>query len=226
MREYFDSSCGDFRICQPSHLTKLLWKNGTSRDSYVVCTTSRTILKYSVKTAQCFIYRPSCSLVTGLEGPMNDMGSCGLHVIHGAFQTGHKAAGWTINEALRGLYGIFKDSPARRADYIAVTGCSVFPKKFCQVRWLANAEVATRAVEVLPHVKKYMESVKKLPITVTCRNVAKACDDSLMTAKLSFFSSVATMFEPFLRKFQTAEPMAVFLYEEMTNLLRSVLKLA
>src|SRR3989442_14830734 len=78
----------------------------------------------------------------------------------------------------------------------------------------------------LPHVKKYMESVKKLPITVTCRNVAKACDDSLMTAKLSFSSSVATMFEPFLRKFQTAEPMAVFLYEEMANLLRSVLKLA
>src|SRR3989441_242053 len=153
-----------------------------------------------------------------------DMGSCGLHVIHGAFQTGHKAAGWTINEALRGLYGIFKDSPARRADYIAVTGCSVFPKKFCQVRWLAKAEVATRAVEVRPHVKKYMESVKKLPITVTCRNVAKACDDSLMTAKLSFSSSVATMFEPFLRKFQTAEPMAVFLYEEMANLLRSVLQ--
>src|SRR5206468_12723819 len=87
-----------------------------------------------------------------------------------------------------------------------------FPKKFCQVRWLANAEVATRAVEVLPHVKKYMESVKKLPITVTCRNLAKACDDSLMTAKLSFFSSAATMFEPFLRKFQTAEPMAVFFY--------------
>src|SRR3989442_11087549 len=72
--------------------------------------------------------------------------------------------------------------------------------------------------------KKYIESVKKLPTNVTCRNVAKACDDSLMTAKLSFFASVATMFEPFLRKFQTAEPMAVFLYEEMTNLLRSVLQ--
>src|SRR5437867_8273640 len=72
--------------------------------------------------------------------------------------------------------------------------------------------------------KKYIESVKKLPINVTCRNVAKTCDDSLVTAKLSFFSSVATMFEPFLRKFQTAEPMAVFLYEEMTNLLRSVLQ--
>jgi len=103
------------------------------------------------------------------------LGSCGLHVIHGTFQTGHKAADWTINEMLRGLYGLFKDSPARRADYMAVTGNKVFPKKFCQVRWLVNVDVATRAMEVLPHVTKYVESVKKLPNTVTCRNVKSAC---------------------------------------------------
>ena len=46
-----------------------------------------------------------------------DLGSCGLHVIHGAFQTGHKAAGWAVNELLRSMYGLFKDSPARRSDY-------------------------------------------------------------------------------------------------------------
>jgi len=32
------------------------------------------------------------------------------------------------------------------------------------------------------------------------------------------------MFEPFLRKYQTAEPMIVFLYDDMTNMLRSVLR--
>jgi len=158
------------------------------------------------------------------DAQLLDLGSCGLHVIHGSFQSGHKAAGWTINEALRGLYGLFKDSPARRADYMALTGSSVFPKKFCQVRWLANAEVATRAIEVLPHVKKYVESGKKLPSNVTCRNVTKACEDPLITAKLAFFASVAAMFEPFLRKYQTAEPLAVFLYDDVTNLLRSILQ--
>lgn len=42
-----------------------------------------------------------------------DIGSCGLHVIHGAFQTGHSKAGWQVNQFLRGLYYLFKDSPAR-----------------------------------------------------------------------------------------------------------------
>jgi len=44
-----------------------------------------------------------------------EMGSCGLHVIHDAFQTGHKASGWNVNGYLRAMYGLFKDSPARRA---------------------------------------------------------------------------------------------------------------
>ena len=45
-----------------------------------------------------------------------DLGSCGLHVVRGAFQAGHKAAGWTVNKMLRGMYGFAsKDSPARRA---------------------------------------------------------------------------------------------------------------
>jgi len=120
-------------------------------------------------------------------------------VIHGAFQTGHKAADWAINDMLRGLYGLFKDSPARRADYMDLTGKKVFPQKFYQVRWLANVDVATRAMEVLLHVTKYVESVKKLPNTATCRNVKMLkCSDPLAMAKLAFFASVAAMFEPFL----------------------------
>ena len=69
-----------------------------------------------------------------------------------------------------------------------------------------------------------MESEKKLPNTVTCRNVKSACSDPLAMAKLAFFASVAAMFEPFLRNCQTAEPMIVFLYDDMTNMLRSVLQ--
>ena len=35
-----------------------------------------------------------------------DLGSCGLHVVHGAFLAGHKAAGWTVNETLRYVWFI------------------------------------------------------------------------------------------------------------------------
>ena len=41
-----------------------------------------------------------------------DMGSCSLHVIHGAVQTGHNVSGWKVSCSLKALYGLFKDSPA------------------------------------------------------------------------------------------------------------------
>ena len=70
-----------------------------------------------------------------------ELGSCGLHVIHGALQSGHSAAGWNVNSVLRAMCNVFKDSPARRSDYIHITGSTKFPKKFCQVRWVENTTV-------------------------------------------------------------------------------------
>ena len=55
-----------------------------------------------------------------------ELGSCGLHVSYGAFQTGHKSACWSVNEMLRSMYGLFKDSPARHSDYISQAGSTVF----------------------------------------------------------------------------------------------------
>jgi len=152
-----------------------------------------------------------------------NMDSCGLHAVHGAFQTGHRASGWNVNSGLRAMYGLFKDSPARRADYIAITGSKKFPKKFCQVRWVENVDVAQRAVELLPQVQKYLKECKKLPDTLTCSNVKALCADKLAVAKISFFTSVGSMCEPFLRRYQTAAPMAPFLYDDIAHLLRSLM---
>lgn len=51
--------------------------------------------------------------IDAAEPQLLELGSCGLHVIHEAFQFGHKSAGWTVNEMLRSMYGLFKDSQAR-----------------------------------------------------------------------------------------------------------------
>ena len=37
-----------------------------------------------------------------------NLGSCGLHVLHGSFQTGHSVAEWNINSILRSTYNLFK----------------------------------------------------------------------------------------------------------------------
>lgn len=153
-----------------------------------------------------------------------NLGSCGLHVIHGAFQSGHQATGWKVNAYLRGIYYLFKDSPARRAVYTEITGSKVFPKKFCQVRWCENVSVAERAIEVLPNVKQFVAHSKKLPITVSSTNVQELCDDKLATAKLAFFSSVAAQCEVLLRRYQTASPIAPFLYDDVHNLMRTIMK--
>ena len=46
-----------------------------------------------------------------------EVGSCGLHVIHGAFQCGVKTTGWEIEKFFKGMWRLFHDSPARRDAY-------------------------------------------------------------------------------------------------------------
>ena len=56
----------------------------------------------------------------GEASKLIDIGTCGLHVVHGSLQSGHKASGWSVNSFLIGLYYLFKDSPARRSDYLGM----------------------------------------------------------------------------------------------------------
>ena len=53
------------------------------------------------------------TLDTRFDSALIDMGFCGLHVVHGAFQNGHKLARWKVNVTLRSFYKLFKDRSAR-----------------------------------------------------------------------------------------------------------------
>ena len=55
----------------------------------------------------------------GKEFPeLINIGSCGLHILHGALQTGTLKTGWEVNKVLHGMWKIFDESPARRDIYI------------------------------------------------------------------------------------------------------------
>ena len=58
---------------------------------------------------------------------MIDIGSCGLHIIHGAFKTVFEATGWALKSILKGAHTVLHDTPARRADYFTVTGSDQYP---------------------------------------------------------------------------------------------------
>ena len=92
---------------------------------------------------------------------LNIIGSCGLHVVHGAFKHSSKETGWELERFSRAIFKLFKDTLARRDDYTQVNGSSLFAFKFCKHRWVENVPVAERALKILPHLQNYVEAVQE-----------------------------------------------------------------
>lgn len=67
-----------------------------------------------------------------------NIGSCDLHVVHNSFRSGMQKAEWNINQFLISLYCLLKEVPLIRADYIEVTGSTLLPLMFSDVRWIEN----------------------------------------------------------------------------------------
>ena len=102
------------------------------------------------------------------------IGSCGLHVLHGAYQTAHKKTTWEVQKVLKALHGIFKKSPARRADYLKDNDLVsndddnqmklYFPLKFCSHRWLENGRAMVRYLEIDDEVKHFHDKSVELKL--------------------------------------------------------------
>ena len=63
-----------------------------------------------------------------------DIRSCSLHTVHGTFRTGTEKTDWNLEEALKGAFHTFHDTPARRDDYESITGSKIYPLYFCSAR--------------------------------------------------------------------------------------------
>ena len=64
-----------------------------------------------------------------IEQLMVSLGSCGLHIIHGAFKDAFEKTSWDMKGIMKGSFVILHDNPARRENYISVTmsrGFSLF----------------------------------------------------------------------------------------------------
>ena len=77
-----------------------------------------------------------------------DIGSCSLYIIHGAFKTGAESCGWNMKVILKGAFTIVDDTPARREDYISITGEERFPLFFCTTRCVEDTVVADQLIEI------------------------------------------------------------------------------
>jgi len=157
---------------------------------------------------------------------MLSIGSCGLHTMHCAFKAAVQCTQWKIINFLRALYNLFKDVPARRATYIRHSKSNLLPLKFCSVRWLENAKVAQRAIDILPNVKLFLDGVKSEknePCSNSYKVICHAVNDKLLPAKLAFFITLTADVESFLTWFQDDAPLAPFLHSELSRCLQNIL---
>ena len=160
---------------------------------------------------------------------MINIGSCNLHIVHGAFKSGFESTDWGMKKLLKGCYQILHDSPARRADYITITKSNKFPLAFCSTRWIEDRPVADRLLEIWPEivkVVKYWNSLpkSKQPKCKTFITLVNAVNDQLTPLKLSFFSYFASLLHPFLVKYQSEKPLIPYLYDDLTKCLKNILR--
>ena len=81
-----------------------------------------------------FLQKVQDDRVENEQPALIDIGSCGLHTVHGTFKCGAQSTGWKLKEILSGSYQILHDSPARRDNYQPVTDSVIYPLKFCAMR--------------------------------------------------------------------------------------------
>ena len=153
-----------------------------------------------------------------------NIGSCGLHTIHNSFKSGAEASGWEIIDVLSSLYYLFKETPARREDFLTITGNSKLPLKFCGHRWLENVPAAERAIEIWPHILLYFDAIKKgkvdQPSCKSFKTLVAREKDNLLLAKLHCFVFIAKIMRPFLIRFQSNEPLAPFLFSNLLSIVK------
>ena len=157
-----------------------------------------------------------------------NVGSCSLHVVHGAFRNGIKQTNWEIDLLLRSLHSLFNETPARREDHTKITGSRVFPQQFCGHRWLEDKKVAERALEIWPNITVFItETLKKpknqIPTSASFATVRSAIQSHLTIAKLQFFISTAAIMKPYLQMFQSDAPLLPFVTSELHALLQTLM---
>ena len=92
---------------------------------------------------------------------------------------------------------------------------------------MENAEVASLVLEMWPHVEQYATAVKTRqlpqPKTKSWAMIAQCCDDSLFVVKANIFLTFAKDVTPFLTKYQTDQPMLLFLSSDLVRLICDLL---
>ena len=152
-----------------------------------------------------------------------DIGTCSLHSVHVTVKSGIESTSWGMKDILRSGFNLLHDLPAHREDFQVVTKSDVCPLYFCATRWVESKCVTDRMVEVWSNIKEIMGFWKRLPKykQLTCKSCSKISDaviDLFTETKITFFSFVCFIVEPYLKKYHCKKPMVALMYVDMNQL--------
>ena len=88
-----------------------------------------------------------------------NIGSCVMHIVHGAFKTGAESTSWELKNILKGACILFHDTPARRDDYTSITGSIDFP---CRSVPLAGWETSQLLISIWDNIVSLVRHWEKL----------------------------------------------------------------
>jgi hypothetical protein len=152
-----------------------------------------------------------------------DIGVCTLHTVNGALKTSLQNVKWNIHKVLHAMYGLLKNSPARRSMYTQITGSTEFARKFCSVRWVENVSCLERAIYIYDNIQKFIKEVTLAQPNCHLETLQEEMKDPLLKAKLAAFKCIASDLEPFLRRFQGQQPLVPFLYSHLLETVRNLM---
>ncbi|KAG8175678.1 hypothetical protein JTE90_010153 [Oedothorax gibbosus] len=87
---------------------------------------------------------------------------------------------------------------------------------------IASKMIAQRAIDLLPSLKSFVTEIEK-DKSISSKSydtVVHNLNDAFLGPKLEFFKGLANDVEPFLKRYQSDEPLAPFLYSDLTSLLK------
>ena len=157
-----------------------------------------------------------------------DIRTCSLHILHGSLKTAFDKSNMKIKVSPKGGFQFLGNFPARRVDYESVSRPSKYPLYYFVTRWVENKLAVELMIEVWSNLLKLINFLtsprkSKQPTCKSYKNVCDAMQGPFMISKLTFFSFICGLVEPYLKVFQSDRPMVPFIYSKVKSVIKSLL---
>jgi len=99
---------------------------------------------------------------------MLNVGSCSLHTVHKAFRDSVAASGWDIEAFLSNAYYLYKDTSARRKDYMNLSFVLDISIELCGPQVGRKCSSFIRLLKILPQLKQCVKAFDEKKLKNPC----------------------------------------------------------